>query len=656
MDSQSHGEPRVTPSPPPPAARLPGSLAAAAADRATTSNEGDDGVIVRLDFSGDSSTPSDNDDVSAESSSDDSAGRGVHPPASKLPKRVTRATLEPPEAKRAKSVSLFDQYLASGKKEYNEEKLDESWNFLAKADQLPYEEGQARDEVFYLTGKIMWRRRKRFTLEGIKAMYEGCLEHNSQHQGANSGLLELNSFLLEKERNIDGAIEYQEKLVRITKHGPFFQDHLDAQKRLKQLKKKRLAASGGGGPRAATQPGGEARHETTGAPAAAPSLTNVGPTPPGHGVAPSELLPPAAAAAPPVPPRPAPPAASLPSPVAPLLALPASGQSPATPTPAQQGPPFTCGRCGERSRQGARGRGGYCNNKKCEIYSEGPLQTIRESGNDDAMHDGDPPPRRAQAPEEEDESGPGGYNEEEEEEKEEDEEEDEDEEDDPEAEEDEPGTANSLILKEPSRRITEFDPMWAWILDIITKSHDLKSSVHKGSLFEEVTQAIFQEIYDTALSVKIVAASKARKQGDDGRDIVVAFPKTAGLERKIADCKNFKTAPATRPHVRSVIGSLTTETKIVKAMSGTGILLTTTRFTGPAKSCAKKFNKLWKNKSGFKLELWDLDRLKSELQEKFPSDEDEESVVDTDETNDMVNRLLNRIVTNLQEAKLAVFE
>jgi len=198
--------------------------------------------------------------------------------------------------------------------------------------------------------------------------------------------------------------------------------------------------------------------------------------------------------------------------------------------------------------------------------------------------------------------------------------------------------------------------MWAWILDIIAKSKDLKSTVHKGSFFEEVTQAIFKEIYDSASSVKIVAASKARKQGDDGRDIVVAFPRTVGLERKIADCKNFKTAPATRPHVRSVIGSLTTETKIVEAMRGTGILLTTTRFTRPAERCCKKFNKLWKNKSGFKLELWDLDKLKSELQEKFPSDEDEESVVNTDETSIMVNRLVDRIVHNLEEAKLAEFE
>ena len=74
-----------------------------------------------------------------------------------------------------------------------------------------------------------------------------------------------------------------------------------------------------------------------------------------------------------------------------------------------------------------------------------------------------------------------------------------------------------MILKEPSRRITTFDEMWAWIVHIITKSHDLKSTVHKGSFLEEVTQALFKEIYDTASSVRIVAASTNKTQGDDGR-------------------------------------------------------------------------------------------------------------------------------------------
>ena len=660
MDSQSTGEPRVTPSPPPPGARAPGSLAAAAADRATLSNEGDDCVRRRLDYSGDSATPSDNDDDSAESSSDDSAEQRVHPSASKLPKRVTRATLEPPEAKRAKSVSLFDEYLASAQKTYDAGLYNESWDFLGKADKLPYEEGQARDEVFYLTARIMQKDEGSFEKNPayIREMYENCLELNPEHQGAVSAL----SFLLQKD-DIDGAIKYQERLVRLDEKS-ILRGGGGAQERLKQLKKKR-AVRGGGGTRAATQPGGEARHETTRAPAAAPSLTNVRPTPPGHGVAPSELLPPAPVAAPPVAAPPAPPAASPPSPA-----------TPAAPRGGKKKPVDVRKKFGEdrswkpfESQTAAANAHDGLTKPHISIMLNGnpalvPLHVrekyeVRWSTNDDdddAMHDVGPPPRRAQAPEEEDESGPGGNTEEEEEEEDEDEDEEEDEEDDPEAEEDEPGTANRLILKEPSRRITTFDEMWAWIVHIITKSHDLKSTVHKGSFLEEVTQALFKEIYDTASSVRIVAASTNKTQGDDGRDIIVAFPKTAGLEKKIADCKNFKTAPATRPHVRSVVGSMMTDDKIVKEMRGTGILLTTTRFTGPAERCCAKYNKLWKTRSGFQVELWNLDRLKSELQEKFPGGDDEESALDTEETRNMVDRLLNRIVTNLREAKLAVFK
>jgi len=220
---------------------------------------------------------------------------------------------------------------------------------------------------------------------------------------------------------------------------------------------------------------------------------------------------------------------------------------------------------------------------------------------------------------------------------------------DPEAEEDEPGTLNMLELTFPNSRRMSFDNMWDWIDDIIKKSHGLRSRVHKGNFFEQVSKAIFEKIFENSKSVEIVAANTTGKQGDDGRDIEVLFEKGTGMGTKIADCKNFGgKQPASRPHVRSVIGSMMTHPKIVAAKWGTGILLTNTCFTKPAMQCAEEFNNLHigADRNGLKVELWDLKKLKQKLRQHVPDDEDEVTEV---------QKLFWNIQDNLETANLVTF-
>merc|ERR1712093_473037 len=112
----------------------------------------------------------------------------------------------------------------------------------------------------------------------------------------------------------------------------------------------------------------------------------------------------------------------------------------------------------------------------------------------------------------------------------------------------------------------------------------------------------------------------------------------------IADCKSFKKTKASRPHVRSVIGSMMTYRKIVKAQRGTGILLTTTEFTKPAMQCADEFNSLHADayRNGFRAELWNLNVLRDKLKQKFPDDNAKEEAK-------MVKELLGFIIENLQK-------
>lgn len=167
--------------------------------------------------------------------------------------------------------------------------------------------------------------------------------------------------------------------------------------------------------------------------------------------------------------------------------------------------------------------------------------------------------------------------------------------------------------------IKTFDKMWDWICRAINTSHEMKS-VPKGTFFEQVCEAILKEIFSKAMSVEIDAASTAGTQGDNGRDIVVAYAARSALKTIIFDCKNFKTDKATRPHVRSVIGSMMTHDRIMQEEKGVGVLLTSSSFTGPAKDCANDFNRLQKkHELGLKVELWDLNTLREELRLKFPA-------------------------------------
>ena len=213
-----------------------------------------------------------------------------------------------------------------------------------------------------------------------------------------------------------------------------------------------------------------------------------------------------------------------------------------------------------------------------------------------------------------------------------------------------------VTLETPKINIKTFELMWAWIRQAIEKSHEMKS-VPKGTFFEEVCKAILEEIYSNAMSVRIDGAASSGTQGDNGRDIVVSYRggALATLPNRIFDCKNFTGKnKATRPHVRSVIGSMMTYKPIAKHWRGVGVLLTTTDFTEPAKVCAREFNAIQKNETGLAVELWDLNTLREELRLKFPDDEDE-SVSNAEEETSMASRLLSRIVKNLTEAKLAEF-
>ena len=216
------------------------------------------------------------------------------------------------------------------------------------------------------------------------------------------------------------------------------------------------------------------------------------------------------------------------------------------------------------------------------------------------------------------------------------------------------GKLMKVKLETPNITINTFELMWAWILQAIEKSHKMKS-VPKGNFFEQVCKAILQEIYSNANSVKIKGAATSGTQGDDGRDIVVAYSGEgpfASLPNRIFDCKNFKTNKATRPHVRSVIGSMMTYSPIVERQKGVGILLTTTTFTEPAKKCAEKFNKLQKDITEWIVELWNLDKLRDELRARFPDrddeDDDDDSGSKVRKERNMVNRLLQNIKGNLE--------
>ena len=223
--------------------------------------------------------------------------------------------------------------------------------------------------------------------------------------------------------------------------------------------------------------------------------------------------PPAPAPAPPeaaAQPRPAPPAVPPPQSVAQPQPAPTGDPAPAT---TRGGPPFKCSCCLQRSRQVAKGRGGYCNNKDCKLFSEGPTRQIVNSGDDDD----DDPPRLGETGGGNNEAAPAPAP--------------------AAAPAPAPAAAQLVPLQLSSEALSPeslVEQTHSWFRDCI--------QTQKGLRFEQFVTWYMDNIYNGGGHYQTVTCTG--RPGDGGRDIqCMPFPRTRqGAKCEVINCKNYKDA------------------------------------------------------------------------------------------------------------------
>ena len=166
-------------------------------------------------------------------------------------------------------------------------------------------------------------------------------------------------------------------------------------------------------------------------------------------------------------------------------------------------------------------------------------------------------------------------------------------------------------IKLPTINIKEEEVCKLLLKDVL-EHKDVANTSHKGDLLEHICSKVLPTSANVLEEkVELVGAhiSGGGGCGDGGKDLIV---RKEGRPWVI-DCKAYMDGNnVTAKDVRSVMGALMCLQEL-SSSPATGVVITTSKFTAPAKQAAADFNEINKSANNKEIELWDGQRLEKEM-------------------------------------------